>query len=645
MGWKKFKSFLKKVAKPVAAIAAIAFPPLIPAIGTAIAGAGASAAVIAATGAAALGAGASLASGDSLKTALTTGAISGLTAGAISAASSPGGLFSGTPAAGVSDIAIGAPAPDISSGTGLSVGSTGTGLTAGSSGLGLTAGGSGLGITAASSGVGAIGGSLGTTLAGISTGIGTAGASALASDIASKGLFSGALDKAAAITGLSTDTLGKLGSAGVQTLLSGYGAKKTAEAATEAAQIQSNAQIEAAKIAAEAAKFRPVGVTTRFGASKFGFDEKGNLTSAGYTPSAEISGYQDRLRTLASQGLTDVEGARAAYQPLTGAAQSLFGLGQDYLKRDLGQPITSMGQQYMQSQAGQPLTQLGQQYIASDVGQPLTSLGQQYLQKSPEQVAADYISKQQALINPSRQTQLADVQNRLFQQGRSGAAVAQGGSLMPTSPELAAYYNALAQQDLALAAGANQAGQQQTQFGADLYARGLGLTSGRQTQGADLYRSGVGLTQAQQLAGADLYRSGTGLTMEGQKFGAGLFDTGAALQGKYYSGQAAAYQPFATAMDTTAGLERLAAEPLALGTSIGARTTAASAEAGRLLSSGMTNAAATMAPSNAYSLTGDILGGAARSPVLTSAINSAFGVQPNRTYTTEEVLKLLGRGP
>ena len=615
MGWKKFTNFLKKVAKPVAAIAAIAFPPLIPAIGTAIAGAGASAAVIAATGAAALGAGASLASGDSLKEALTTGAISGLTAGAIGAVSGEGGLFSGTPAAGVGESVSGnfAPLPSEIPSTGL------------------------LSSAIQPSATSAVGAGVGESVSG--------NYAALSSEIGSKGLIGDALTKAASITGLSTDTLGKLGVAGVQTLLSGAAAKATAGAATEAAQIQSNAQIEAAKIAADAAKFRPVGVTTRFGASKFGFDEKGNLTSAGYTPSAEITGYQDRLKTLAAQGLTDAEGARAAYQPLTGAAQSLFGLGQDYLKRDLGQPITSMGQQYMQSQAGQPLTQLGQQYIASDVGQPLTSLGQQYLQKSPEQVAADYISKQQALINPSRQTQLADVQNRLFQQGRTGAAVAQGGNLMATSPELAAYYNALAQQDLALAAGANQAGQQQTQFGADLYARGLGLTSGRQTQGADLYRSGVGLTQAQQLAGADLYRSGTGLTMEGQKFGAGLFDTGAALQGKYYAGQTAAYQPFATAMDTTAGLERLAAEPLALGTSIGARTTAASADAGRLLSAGMTSAAATMAPSNAYSLTGDVLGGASRSPVLTSALNSAFGITPNRTYTSEEVLKLLGRGP
>ena len=421
--------------------------------------------------------------------------------------------------------------------------SLGTGLTAGSSGLGLTAGGSGLGITAASSGAGAIGGSLGTTLAGVSTGIGSVGATALAADIASKGLFSGALAKAAEITGLSEATLGQLGVAGVQTLLSGSAAKATAEAATEAARIQSNAQIEAAKIAAEAAKFRPVGVTTRFGASKFGFDDKGNLTSAGYTPSAEISGYQDRLRTLAGQGLTDVEGARAAYQPLTGAAQNLF------------------------------------------------SLGGQYLAKSPEQAAADYISKQQALINPSRETQLADIRNKQFQQGRSGAAVAQGGSLMPTSPELAAYYNALAQQDLTLAAQADQEA-----------------------------RSRI-------------------------SFGSGLFDTGANLQGRFYSGQTAAYQPFATAMDTTAGLERLAAEPLELGTRIGAKSTASTAESGRLLSGGITSAAATMAPANAYSLTGDVLGGAARSPVLTGALNSAFGVQPNRTYTTEEVLKLLGRGP
>jgi len=173
--WKKFKKFVQKVAKPVAAVAAIVYPPLIPLIGSALGATGATAAVV---GAAALGAGSSLVAGDSVKEALTTGALSGLTAGVVGAVSPTAfdsGLIGG--AAGATSAA----APAASTGTGLlSAGSTGTGLTAGGSGLGLSAGGSGLGLTAASPGAAAIGGSLGTTLAGINTGIGAAGvASAL----------------------------------------------------------------------------------------------------------------------------------------------------------------------------------------------------------------------------------------------------------------------------------------------------------------------------------------------------------------------------------------------------------------------------------------------------------------------------------
>jgi hypothetical protein len=239
--------------------------------------------------------------------------------------------------------------------------------------------------------------------------------------------------------------------------------------------------------------------------------------------------------------MTDIEGARAAYQPLTGAAQNLF------------------------------------------------SLGNQYLAKSPDQAAADYIAKQQALISPSRQNQLAELQNKLFQQGRTGAATAQGGNLMATSPELAAYYNSLAQQDLVLAAQADEEARRRIAFGS------------------------------------------------------GLFDTGAGLQGKYYAGQTAAYQPFATAMDTSKLLESYAAQPLYAGIDIGAKTTASQAEAGRLLSSGITGAAATMLPSNAYSLTGDVLGGISQSPLVTSAIDKAFGVQPQqRTYTLDELKTIFG---
>jgi hypothetical protein len=168
---------------------------------------------------------------------------------------------------------------------------------------------------------------------------------------------------------------------------------------------------------------------------------------------------------------------------------------------------------------------------------------------------------------------LALLQNKLFQQGRTGAATAQGGNLMATNPEMAAYYNSIAQSNLALAAQADQEARNRITYGA------------------------------------------------------GLFDTGANLQNRFYSGQTAAYAPFATAMDTTTGLESIAQQPMNLGTSIGAKTTASTAEAGRLLSGGITQAAATMAQPNAYSATGNLLSGIAQNPMVTGAINNAFGVQ------------------
>jgi hypothetical protein len=469
MGLKKLGTWLKKNIKPIAAIAAVVFPPLAPAIGSAL---GASAATAAVVGAAALGTGASLVSGDSLGTALTTGAISGLTAGAVQAV-----------------------APNAFTGGGLLGGSTATAGT--------------------------------TALAGNYAAV---PAAELSASVASQGLIPSVLSSVSNFTGLSTDTLGKLGVAGVQSLLSSAGASQTAAQAQQAAQTAADAQVRAAQIAADAAKFRPVGVTTRFGQSAFTTDAQGNVTGAGYAASPEIQGYQNRLSALATQGLRDAELAPYAYLPLTGGAQSLFNLGQSYLA------------------------------------------------KSPEEAAQDYITKQQALLAPTQENQLALLQNKLFQQGRGGAATAQGGNLMATNPEMAAYYNSIAQSNLALAAQADQEARNRITYGA------------------------------------------------------GLFDTGAGLQNKYYAGQTAAYAPFATAMDTTTGLESLAQQPMNLGTAIGAKTTASTAEAGRLLSSGITNAAATMYPSNAYSASGNFLSGVAQNPTVTGALNNAFGVSTAPKY-------------
>jgi hypothetical protein len=90
--------------------------------------------------------------------------------------------------------------------------------------------------------------------------------------------------------------------------------------ARSAANTSAAAQLEAARIAADAAKFRPVGVTTRFGASQFEMSPEGYLQSAGYTVSPELQQYQDQLRALSQQQIQQGLMAPQQYSPLQGAA-------------------------------------------------------------------------------------------------------------------------------------------------------------------------------------------------------------------------------------------------------------------------------------------------------------------------------------
>ena len=276
-------------------------------------------------------------------------------------------------------------------------------------------------------------------------------------------------------------------------------------ASRDAANTSAQAQLEAARIAAEAAKFRPVGVTTRFGASQFGFDPSGNLSSAGYTVSPELQAYQNRLMGLSSGALSQAEMAQQQYAPLQGAAQGLFGLGQ------------------------------------------------QYLAQSPEQVASDYMARQQNLLAPSRERQMSQLQNTLFQQGRGGLSVGAtgqrpggGAGLGAASPEMEAYYNAIAQQDAALAAQAQQAGQQQVAVGT------------------------------------------------------GLFGTGANLMGQYQQGQVGALSPFQAYLSGTQGIESLGQSALDIGSLLGGRSAQAGANAGSFLQRGGQGAAETARYANQY---------------------------------------------
>ena len=269
--------------------------------------------------------------------------------------------------------------------------------------------------------------------------------------------------------------------------------------AAQKAQAMIDAETAAAK---QAAAFRPVGMTTRFGTSQFQVDPvTGRLTSAGYTLSPEAKAQQDRLMALSNQGLTQAEQAQGQFAPLQTGAQRLFGLGN------------------------------------------------QYLAQSPEAVAQNYLNQQMALLQPGRELELATLQNRLQQQGRGGLSVAQGGTAGATTPELQALYNARATQEAQLAAQAQQAGQQQVAFGAGLLNQGAGAMgqyySGQQAAYAP-YTTAMGQVQGLEALGQQPLTMGAQLGQTSSTAGARVGQLG--LEGARLSAN------LATSADATRNL-------------------------------------------------------------------------------------------
>jgi hypothetical protein len=438
-------------------------------------------------------------------------------------------------------------------------GSLGSGLTAaGAGGLGGAAGAAGLGgalgsgLTGAGAGLFASnallgGAALGSTVAGLTTGVGGAGllgggaagagAGAAGAGAAGAGAAgAGAAGAGAAGAGAAGAGAGA-GAAGAGGLLSNAGSSlltgglNTAagllqsETDRAAAQAGATSITNATQQAVQGAQFRPIGMTTRFGTSQFQYDPAtGRLVSAGYQLSPEAKAAQDRFAALANAGITQAEGAQQAFAPLQTGAQSLF------------------------------------------------SLGNQYLAQSPQDVAQNYINQQMALLQPGRELELANLQNRLQQQGRAGLSVAQGGAFGATTPELQALYNARAQQEALLAAQAQQAGQQNVAFGA------------------------------------------------------GLLGTGASTLGNFYAGQQAAYAPYTSAMGQVTGLETAGQQPFTMSTGLANQVSTAGANAGRLGLSGATSAAdismGRAATSNPFA---DLLAGAASNPALVQGIANIWG--------------------
>jgi hypothetical protein len=379
------------------------------------------------------------------------------------------------------------------------------GLTATDLAIGGTAGGAGLlpGATVLGGGAASTLGGATTTAGGAATGGGaatTVGGATLPAAVTS-GLTNAGVT--AAVNSVLGGGAGSIFNTGLTTG-AGLLQQQTSREAAQAAQARIDAETAAAKASAT---FRPIGMTTRFGTSQFGFDPvTGQLTSAGYTLSPEAKAQQDRFMALSQQGLTQAEQAQGQFAPLQTGAQRLFGLGN------------------------------------------------QYLAQSPEAVAQNYLNQQMALLQPGREQELATLQNRLQQQGRGGLAVAQGGTYGATTPELQALYNARATQEAQLAAQAQQAGQQQVAFGAGLLGTGaqtMGQYYGGQQAAYAPYTTAMGQVQNLEALGQQPFQMGAQLGTTASTAGAragALGLEGANISQRLATGAAATTNPYSTAL-------------------------------------------------------------------------------------------------
>ena len=279
------------------------------------------------------------------------------------------------------------------------------------------------------------------------------------------------------------------------------GGMMSGNAAEDAAATSAQAQLEAARIAADAQRFRPVGITSRFGTSQFTTDDKGNVTGAGYNVAPDIAAIRDRLLSQAGgQGFQTADQAQAAQQQLFGLAQG-------------------------------------------------------YLSQSPEQASQDWMARQMALLQPGREMAQANMTQNLFNTGRGGLAINQGTGMGAANPEQVALLNSQRMQDLELATRAQEQGRAQATFGAGLFGTGLDLASA----GYNPLKTQFGLAQNLEQAGQGALDLGLNVGGRSAQAGANVGNTlfrggvGAAQAMQ----QANEYSPVGSAISGLAGNRQL----------------------------------------------------------------------------------------
>jgi hypothetical protein len=260
--------------------------------------------------------------------------------------------------------------------------------------------------------------------------------------------------------------------------------------AADAAKGQAEALRAAGLRASEMAQFRPIGISTGFGTSRFSVNDLGQVTDAGYTLNPQLSALRNRLMRGANQ--YDPSQVQQFAAPLSQGASSLFNLGQGYLAED------------------------------------------------PAQATQRYYEQQRALIAPGEEQALNQIRSRLQATGRGGLAVGQGGALAAANPELQAFYNAIAQRDLQLATQSEQQAREQVRFGTGLLTGASELARqipGLQSAAYLPIETQLGLARTVESMGQQPYQ----LSLDLARAQAG---SGAAAGGLYMSPQQAAAQAY-----------------------------------------------------------------------------------------------------
>jgi hypothetical protein len=329
------------------------------------------------------------------------------------------------------------------------------------------------------------------------------------------------------------------------------GGAMAGNAAESAAQTGASAQLESARIGAQAGAFRPVNISTRFGQSNFVTEIDPTtglpvLKEAGYVVDPGVQRLREGLFNLLPTGVATAEQMGMRYMPSELAAQRIMGLGTGLLPEEISRQASP-----------EAMTQAASLYDISQQLRPTTF--------DPQAAARDYFQRQVGLLEPQRAREQQALERSTFARGRTGLSVGDIGS-----PELYSLARAREQQNAELAFQSQERARQEM-------LQNLGLSTDYGLRGLQIQQAGEDV--ARQRFAQDIAQS------------QGLFAGADQLYGLTPSAQVRALSPFQTQLGLVTSLEELAQRPLAIGSELGNRQSTAGAQGGSLLAQAGQNAA------------------------------------------------------